>query len=269
MIMYRENKIFSVQDFVQVIDKEKEDAETGGNNADFIFRGQRRDYHLIPKLARLNLRGSILELEKLMIEEFRRTSLPLCEFQPSDEWDLLSLAQHHGLPTRLLDWTYSALAALWFAVKAPPFKNERGEYEIGVVWVLIPQVADFRTDTEKFGPLSNKITKIFRPKIISRRISAQAGIFTVHRIIESGQVIRFETHASFRKKLLKLIIPPENFSKIRHRLNILGVNCATLFPDMDGLCSHLQWRYSYLDDEKDFRKPLTKPSLRRIAPPVV
>jgi hypothetical protein len=252
---YRENQIETVQDFVKLVDQEKDKAITSGNNADLIFRGQRRDLPLLPKLARLRLqrklKGEIRNIEKLMIDEFQRTSRTLYEFQPSDEWDLLALAQHHGLPTRLLDWTYSALAALWFAVKDPPFQQESGNEGYGVVWVLAAVKEDFRTDTLKFGPMSNRITKIFRPKIISSRISAQQGLFTVHKINEDERVIRFEYNRNFSKKLLKIKIPPLNFPRIRHRLNILGVNCATLFPDMDGLCNHLLWRYSYLDDEEN------------------
>ena len=260
MVSLREQKIGSVQEFVALIDQEKESAEKSGNDADFIFRGQRRDLPLLPKLARLDLRGEIRNIENLIIDEFRRTSLPLTEFQPKDDWDLLSLAQHHGLPTRLLDWTYSALAALWFAVKDTPYKNKKGLFENGVVWILIPDVKDFRTDTEQYGPLSNKITKIFRPKIISRRISAQAGAFTVHKIANDGHVVKFERNKKFQKKLLKIIIPHEHFPRIRHRLNMLGVNSATLFPDIDGLCNHLKWRYSYLDDEKHIRGTLTRHS---------
>lgn len=171
----------------------------------------------------------------------------------------MALAQHHGLPTRLLDWTYSALTALWFAVKDVPVVKDAHS----VVWVLIPEVEDFRTDTERYGPLSNKITKIFRPKIISRRISAQSGVFTVHKINDGGRVIKFETNREFSKKLLKINIPPDYFPAIRNRLNMLGVNSASIFPDIDGLCSHLQWRYSYLKDETKSKKSLTRRSSRR------
>lgn len=258
MDSYREDSISNVQDFVALIDKEKDAAEKAGNDVDFLFRGQRRDLFLLPKLARVKLRGEIINIENLIIDEFRRASLPLSEFQPVDDWDLLALAQHHGLPTRLLDWTYSALSALFFTVKDPPFKNEEGELEDGVVWVLAPSIEDFRTDTEEFGPLSNKITKIFRPKIISRRISAQGGAFTVHKINKDGRVVKFEKHANFKKKLLKINVPQNCFSKIRHRLNMLGVNSSTQFPDIDGLCKHLQWRYSYYEDEQQIKRLLTR-----------
>lgn len=98
--------------------------------------------------------------------------------------------------------------------------------EQGVVWVFVPELDDYRTDTEQFSPLSNKITKVFRPTVITRRISAQAAAFTVHKINDGGRVVKFEKHKRFSTKLIKLKIPPENFSEMRQRLNILGVNNA-------------------------------------------
>jgi hypothetical protein len=144
----------------------------------------------------------------------------------------------------LLDWTYSALVALWFAVEKAPKENKNG-----VVWILKSEVSDFR-DTEKFDdPLKNKVTKIFRSRVISKRISAQAGAFTVHRINEEGKVVQLESNAMFREKLVKLTIPSQYFSTIRKSLKMMGVNHSTIFPDIDGLCQYLERRFSKLEDE--------------------
>ncbi len=243
--------ITSVTDFIDLIEKVKSDNEAKGNKAELLFRGQGVDKPLLPKLSRLHLNGTISEVEKLILADFKRGILPLTEFKPENNWDLLALAQHHGLPTRLLDWTYHALVALWFAVEKPAQKNETRELENGVVWVLAARVEDFRTDTEKIDPLSNKITKIFRSSVVSRRISAQAGVFTIHKINEGEKIIRFENHANFKSKLTKAIIPPDSFAGIRKQLNILGVNNSTVYPDIDGFCKHLERRFSKLDDEKN------------------
>lgn len=245
MEKFREITISDLTSFIQFIEAEKKNAKIADTNVDFLFMGQSADLPLIPKLARLKLRGEISNIEKLIIEEFKRTSLPLIEFQPADEWDLLALAQHHGLPTRLLDWTYSALIGLWFAVKDVPEKKN----QYGVVWIFSPDIDDFRTDIEKYGPLSNKITKIFRPKSITRRISAQSGVFTVHKINEGNKVVKFEKNPTFSNKLIKVKIESKNFASIRSGLNMLGINHGSVFPDIDGLCAHLQWRYTYLKDE--------------------
>lgn len=241
--------IENINDFIKVVENLKYNSESQGNNAELLFRGQNKDKPLLPKLARLRLKGSIGNIEKLMLAEFERGVIPLSEFKPENDWDLLALAQHHGLPTRLLDWTYSSLVALWFAISESPQKNDKGKYENGVVWILNAEVSDFRTDTEKYGPLSNRITKIFRPKVVSRRISVQAGAFTVHKINEGGKIIKFETHKRYGNKLTKIIIPNTQFPSLRKSLNILGINNQTVFPDLDGFCKHLERRFSNLDDE--------------------
>ena len=70
------------------------------------------------------------------------------------------------------------------------------------LWILKPDVTDFRVDTDKYGPFSNRATKIFRPKIISRRISSQTGLFTAHKINEGGKIVKLERHRRFSKKLI-------------------------------------------------------------------
>jgi len=249
MPSYQTDQIVNIQDFVALVDEAKTKEEEKGNQSGFLFRGQSQDWDLRPKLARLSLKGEVSNIEKLILNKFRRASYPLTEgvFNSDNNWDLIALAQHHGLPTRLLDWSNNALAALWFAVKDPP-SVVNGKQQNGVVWILKSQVSDYRT--ENHGPLTNRTTKILRPRVVSRRISAQAGAFTVHRFNSTGNVIRLETHRSFSKKLIKIIVPYQNFPQMRHRLNILGVNHSTIFPDIDGLCAHLKWRYSYYDDEK-------------------
>ena len=224
--------------------------EAKENREEFLFRGQGVDRPLLPKLSRLHLNGTIINVEKLILAEFKRGILPLTEFKPDNNWDLLALAQHHGLPTRLLDWTYHALVALWFAVERPAQKNNKDEFENGVVWILAANVADFRTDTEETDPLSNKITKIFRSSVVSRRISAQAGVFTIHKINDNDKVVKFETHAEFKTKLTKAIIPASQFASIRKQLSVLGVNNSTVYPDIDGFCKHLERRFSKLEDER-------------------
>ncbi|MFB0583057.1 FRG domain-containing protein [Aeromonas salmonicida] len=241
-------KIATLSQYIEKVEAIKSESEHNENMAELLFRGQRQDHSLLPKLARLNLNGDIENVEKLMLDEFRRACLPLVEYHPENNWDLLALAQHHGLPTRLLDWTYSALVALWFAVQKEPYKEEHG-----VVWVLNADHSDFR-DTEVFDdPLSNEVTKIFRSRVISRRISAQAGAFTVHKINKyrkiSNKIVKFETHAQFKDKLTKLVIPAEKFAPIRKSLMMMGVNHSTVFPDIDGLCQHLERRFSKLNDE--------------------
>lgn len=238
-------QITSLTDYINIVEEIKQVSESNGNNAELLFRGQRQDQPLLPKLARLNLNGKMKQVERLMLEEFRRGCLPLAEYQPENNWDLLALAQHHGLPTRLLDWTYNALIALWFAVE-----KEAVEDESGVIWILNADVGDFRDTEEQEDPLDNKITKIFRSRVVSKRISAQSGAFTVHKINSGDRgIVKFERHRTFKEKLTKLTIPADAFAPIRKSLMLMGINHSSVFPDIDGLCKHLERRFSKLDDE--------------------
>ena len=114
---------------------------------------------------------------------------------------------------------------------------------------MAADVDDFNIDTENQSPFNIRITKIFRSNVTSRRISAQAGLFTIHYIKNDETIIDFQIHSRFRNKLSKLIIPCDKFSSIRKELNLLGVNHSTLFPDIDGLAKHLEWRFAKYSDE--------------------
>lgn len=213
-----------------------------------LFRGQRADYQLVPKVARLKPRsGTILAAERQMFESFKRRAHPYLEFQPINDWDWLAIAQHHGLPTRLLDWTENPLAALWFAVRCPP-----DESKPGAVWIL--ESGKVLQAEENASPLDCDNVQVFRPKHIARRIISQAAFFTVHNCVgESFPPL--DTSAELGQALTKLTIEAEAFCELRWQLDRFGLNAASVFPGLDGLCQHLEWWHSLLEDERQ-KSPL-------------
>jgi len=233
----------SLSAFLASIEPLKQAEIGAGNKSDFIFRGQSTDQPLIPRLARLNPKGDLQEIERLMMADFERQQLPFTEFEPRYAWDLLALAQHHGLPTRLLDWTYSALAALWFCVRKPPQKDENGSFADGVVWILKTMPEDFIGSTSNETPYGQDKTYVFRPRTITRRILAQGGVFTCHKRMSNGKFVKLELNAAYRKRLMKVPIPADNFESLREDLMANGVSSLSLFPDLDGLAAHLERRY--------------------------
>ncbi len=214
-----------------------------------LCRGQRRlDWQLEPSLARLKLKPDETrkEVERQLIEAFRRQCLPYVERDSSNDWDLLAMAQHHGLATRLLDWTANPLAALWFAVRDPAEgKNPGG------VLLFAPEVRDYVVDLETQNPLQVRRTRFFQPRHLNARIVAQNGWFSVHAWSKNrpDTLTALDRITDYRSRIRRIEVPPGRFSEIRSALDRLSINSATLLPDLDGLSRHLNWLNSLLMDE--------------------
>jgi len=226
------------------------------NDGTILFRGQRVDKPLIPKIGRLRYRDtdSILENERVITSEFKRLSVPYLTRYPSNDWEWLSLAQHHGLPTRLLDWSINPLAALWFTVQCEPVTDKKGKALDGVVWTFFPENGDLISaediEKQKFKPFGVPRTLLFQPNVVAQRINAQQGWFSIHKYSSSiKNFVPFEQNREYKDRLVKLEIPGSKFESFRYDLDRFGVNRSTLFPDLDGLTAHIQWLKSFMDDE--------------------
>ncbi|MGE0810168.1 MAG: FRG domain-containing protein [Immundisolibacter sp.] len=226
-----------------------EESYTGRYSA--LFRGHRcDDWDLTPRIARTRFRRrytSVQEAERRMLDEFERQSTPhIGNRYMASAWDRLAIAQHHGLPTRLLDWTTNPLVALWFAVEMPP---ERGKD--AAVWAFDAEESDYANVDE--DPFALPKTLIYRPRHLDARIVAQSGWFTIHKFMnEKGRFSPLNKIPSQKARLRKLIIPKQYFAALRHDLARSGISKATLFSDLSGLCGAITWRFSPLDDEHDY-----------------
>lgn len=235
--------ISTIEEYLKLIKKSKEDNIRKGNFKDFLFRGQTVDSPLMPKLSRLEPRGDLLKIERVILQEFKRSNPLLIEqHHAMDDWDYLTLGQHYGLPTRLLDWSNNALTALWFATTNPgPFTRPETNYS--VIWILMPEEEDHAVRMECVHPFDVPETKIVQPRIIKQRINNQSGVFSIASSRELAERSCIDQTDAYRDKLIKVNIPAESFQDILNDLNTLGVNAFTIFPELDGLCSYLQWRY--------------------------
>jgi len=137
---------------------------------------------------------------------------------------------------------------VWFAVARPP-KTEKDQLKNAVVWFLKTAVDDFIDEDSRESPFANGLTRIYRPRVIARRIAAQGGLFTIHKVMKGEDFVPLEKNRHFRTRLVKVIIPASAFVHFKKHLNGCGVNRFSLFPDLDGLCGHLTWRYTGFGDE--------------------
>jgi hypothetical protein len=173
-----------------------------------------------------------------MLQRFRRESVPaLGTLRAESDWELLSVAQHQGMPTRLLDWTANALAGLWFAVSTDPPADEPH----GIVWVLEVDPANEKTPTAADDIFDLKRTYVFQPFHLDRRIVAQSGWFSVHRYAQAkDRFLPLERHERYSTSLTRFVVPRGRFDPLRRELRLLGVSQASMFPDLSGLGADIQ-----------------------------
>jgi hypothetical protein len=239
----KEIELSTIEDYLKVIKQNKEENLRKGNLRDFVFRGQTVDSPLIPKLGRLKARGDLLQVERKLLQDFKRSNPLLIEVHhPMDDWDYLTLGQHYGLPTRLLDWSNNALTALWFAT-AEESSESSASNSYSIVWILMGQEEDYEIGIEGMHPFDVPSTKIVQPRIIKQRINNQSGVFSITSSRELIDHTMMDDTEAYIHKLIKVKIPNSSFKEIRKDLSTLGVNAFTIFPELEGLCSYLQWSY--------------------------
>ena len=187
-----------------------------------IYRGQAKaKWELIPSVGRLKRTRhsrTFLRGERKILAYFKMRALPHLTHKPADNWEWLAIAQHHGLPTRLLDWSRSPLVAAYFATDP----TRTGHC---AVWAYTSRFYNRRLDP--FDVCG--VRKIYPPEWASR-ITAQSSAFTIQ------EDPRRDVATTVTTGLVKILIKGGARASMRNRLWALGLRHAVLFPDLDGVC---------------------------------
>lgn len=165
------------------------------------------------------------------LRHWRTDAIAYFDRIPSNDWDCIALAQHHGLATRLLDWTYNPLVALYFACCSEPNAD-------GAVFFYDPVTF---VESEVL-PLDKATTGVgFIPAAFNNRILNQKAIFTVHN--PPNQEIQLGPHSCLEgeSNLQRMVVPSGLKDPFLKMLDDYGINEVTLFPDLDGWSRHLNW----------------------------
>lgn len=205
-----------------------EQLELGGA----VFRGQPHNWTLLPKIARNGWWRP--DDEELKLRQFIRFGMPYLSDSRQTDWESLAIAQHHGLATRLLDWSSNPLVALWFAVSAEGLVENAQP----VVWVF-DRARDFAVPPFA-SPFEIEQSGIYEPKHVTPRIIAQSGLFTVHKFVDSkGSAIPLEKNRPIANQLTPIYLKQSSRQSVLAALQVCGLNDASLFPGLDGIARFL------------------------------
>jgi hypothetical protein len=186
--------------------------------------------------------------EVAIFSMFRSQALAHVQRSPTTLLEWLALAQHFGMPTRLLDWTESFLVAAWFAVEKAGAKENRADAAIWVTHGVTAINAE-----EPCDPLKIRNACVYRPAHVSPRILAQASVLMICPKPEHEVKLPFAR---------KITIARDAEFTIKKRLNACGVNKRLLFPDLQGLAEHLGWlhKHDYLAGYSEGKKARIRPT---------
>ena len=175
-----------------------------------------------------------------MLAELRRRGHDLLGAASDSDWDLLTLAQHFGMATRLLDWTSNPLVALWFSCANADSDENSFVYMFDV---KTDRLVDRSKNSSPFGTGS---TMVLKPILNSARIVAQSGWFTSHKHSrKTSRFVALQTNKNVHPAITEVEIPHALHSNLLAQLNVLGVNYQTMFPDVEGLCKHINYIHNH------------------------
>ncbi|HAQ65943.1 MAG TPA: FRG domain-containing protein [Bacteroidales bacterium] len=245
----------------ELLFRDSYDAQIERFRSSYVYRGlSDRSYELLTSLIRLGSASAILE--RHLLRNFRKYARR--NDVPGDSvWNWLAVAQHHGLPTRLLDWTYSPYVALHFATA------NLMKFDIdGVIWCVnyvkinqyLPHLLHEPLHDEgsnvftpsMLDPVCNSLRKLeslqpdpfalfLEPPSVDERIVNQHALFSMMSNSTSLFNPWLESNPSI---FFRIIIPSSLKWEIRDKLDQANITERVLFPGLDGLSVWLKRQYS-------------------------
>jgi hypothetical protein len=254
-----DGKITRVQDLLNLIEKSKF-AEKEKAHVRLWFRGQSEaSWTLSPGVYRSTFpatdENKRLNIERHLTQDFRVQCAGLLS-GPKTDPELYFLQQHYQMPTRLLDWTHSPLAALHFAVTDDTYKDADGALFMMDAYMLAPTQnaeAHFKgVMTSRSEIFQNALHVIFdwwkpknlpefvlpvRPDHFDRRVILQRGCFTFH-VPRRKNLTKAENSS-----LHSFFIPKDSKPGIKNELFLLGIDDFSIYGDLESLSKRLKFAY--------------------------
>lgn len=290
------NDVVDYLNYIEILNQEYSATPLLSNpiNSQFLFRGmENSSYSLLPSVFRKvkikqsggkieNYKYLALNEETDILKNFiQEASAYIYNLNSISQkfvrW--IELAQHYGVPTRLLDWSNNPLVALYFAC-------ESNSQEEAIVWILhrgnyvkyISKEANYvnnkkkieelieellsESDAEKQETIMPKLPFIYTPYYFDNRMSAQGSWFMVwgtkkdalENMVEDTYYMNLpdkerNTHVYGQEQeenfLFRFLISKSNKQSIMRQLDHIGINAKTLFPGLDGIGKYIERKYRF------------------------
>ncbi len=217
--------IRSVSDLLEIVDRSAK--------GDWIFRGHSSSSWALQSSVQRLLKARNVPVdqttafERRLLGEFIRRARIFLPNPPNSDWEWLVVAQHFGLPTRLLDWTENPLIALYFAVRS---NTEMSDDGVLYAYKHKSLEVDIRSKSDPFA--ISKI-QLIRPPHLDQRVIVQRSVFTVEPSSGGEEV---NQSAGLNYWYVSCLLA----DRIREELGKLGISESTIFPGLDALATEIR-----------------------------
>ncbi|MCE9610648.1 MAG: FRG domain-containing protein [Chthoniobacter sp.] len=250
--------------------------------AGWLFRGQGDSrWPLIPKAGRpeyfladiIRADNPLRFRDLARFGHWMRKVFPFAPDLPPNDYEALAYAQHHGLATRLLDWSLNPLVATYFAIRELPEVDgcvfcysphgfidvKRAKLPVGgsdqaLLWSRILDSGEVDANGVDADYLQGEMKELHGRAVITRAFDArmlnQRGAFTVHWPPEAGLTVAEIPYMPGTPNLSVLIIPASLKRELRAHLDDYGFSDEFIYPDADGVAGHVNWETQEMVERK-------------------
>ena len=219
----------------------------------YIFRGQEN--------SSWRLRTSFHRTQRANLERFLGEDIPQLRKhlsarishvfdlgKPDEHGAFVSLVQHHGYPTPLLDWTRSAFIGAFFAyrkIRNPAALNAESEKKVRIFvfdaqqWLQLPQVS-------KLAPAQPHVSLLDALAIENTRMIPQQALSTITNVDDIESYIQYVESIYSTRYLRVIDLPVRERPTVMNDLRQMGITAGSMFPGLDGTCEALREQYFLL-----------------------
>ena len=263
--MIQEVRVSTLEELMPLLSEQEYRPDLGRNRSPFVYRGMTNaDFRMVTSLRR-NCRELQRNLEPAILKNFAKYAVIEDPSVAHSVWRQMILGQHHGLPTRLLDWTRSALVGLHFAVSEEDLARMEDHdcmvwrVDIAELHALLPEryqqvMRDYQAEVfsvDMLGSAAQSLALydrdmgdrsmvVLEPPSLSARIVNQYSFFSVIPM-EMENVEDFLDH--FTGHTVKYVIDRKLRWRVRDMLDQLNMSERIVYPGLDGLSRWIARHY--------------------------